>query len=435
MPANQRHRSLDLAPASLGDYRELARRPLPRQIFDYIDGGAFAESTLAANRDGPAPRRASANGCCATSRTRSLCDDGARPELVDCRSSWRRSGFARHVRAPRRGAGGARRARRRACPSASRRCRSARSRRWPRPSSRPPWFQLYVMRDRGYAEDLMARAQAAGCTDADADRRPAGRGPPLPRRSQRHQRAGSHARLAWRARLGHRASPELGARRRPGRAAAHLRQPRDGPARGARARRLPGVGGQPVRPDRDLGRPRVDARTTGAGASRSRASSMPTTPARRSTAGSTPSSSPTTAGASSTTCPRPASRRCPRSSTRWATSARCWSTAGSAAASTWSRRWPWARGPAWSDGRGPTPWPRAASAGVAHVLRVMREEMMVTLGLTGRHGREGPRPLGARRALNQTTCPVAPRASTVTWRANRAEGHREPVATELALAP
>jgi L-lactate dehydrogenase (cytochrome) len=26
----------------------------------------------------------------------------------------------------------------------------------------PPWFQLYVMRDRGYAEDLMARARAVG---------------------------------------------------------------------------------------------------------------------------------------------------------------------------------------------------------------------------------------------------------------------------------
>jgi L-lactate dehydrogenase (cytochrome) len=28
--------------------------------------------------------------------------------------------------------------------------------------SSPPWFQLYVMRDRGYAEDLMSRAQAVG---------------------------------------------------------------------------------------------------------------------------------------------------------------------------------------------------------------------------------------------------------------------------------
>jgi len=27
----------------------------------------------------------------------------------------------------------------------------------------PFWYQLYIMRDRGYARDLMARAQAAGC--------------------------------------------------------------------------------------------------------------------------------------------------------------------------------------------------------------------------------------------------------------------------------
>lgn len=30
-------------------------------------------------------------------------------------------------------------------------------------TSRPPWFQLYVMRDRGYTEQLMGRARAAGC--------------------------------------------------------------------------------------------------------------------------------------------------------------------------------------------------------------------------------------------------------------------------------
>jgi L-lactate dehydrogenase (cytochrome) len=29
-------------------------------------------------------------------------------------------------------------------------------------TSRPPWFQLYVMRDRGYAEELMQRASAVG---------------------------------------------------------------------------------------------------------------------------------------------------------------------------------------------------------------------------------------------------------------------------------
>src|SRR3954466_1416816 len=40
---------LGLAPASVNDYRELARRALPRQLFDYIDGGAYEEATLRAN--------------------------------------------------------------------------------------------------------------------------------------------------------------------------------------------------------------------------------------------------------------------------------------------------------------------------------------------------------------------------------------------------
>src|SRR4051794_41460031 len=31
-----------------------------------------------------------------------------------------------------------------------------------RATERPPWFQLYVMRDRAYAEDLIARARTVG---------------------------------------------------------------------------------------------------------------------------------------------------------------------------------------------------------------------------------------------------------------------------------
>ena len=38
-----------MKPASVADYREAARRRLPRVLFDYIDGGAYAEETLAAN--------------------------------------------------------------------------------------------------------------------------------------------------------------------------------------------------------------------------------------------------------------------------------------------------------------------------------------------------------------------------------------------------
>lgn len=41
--------SLNLAPASTEDYRLLAEKRLPRFLFDYLDGGAYQERTLAAN--------------------------------------------------------------------------------------------------------------------------------------------------------------------------------------------------------------------------------------------------------------------------------------------------------------------------------------------------------------------------------------------------
>src|SRR5881409_637777 len=42
-------RPLGVAPASASDYRELARRRVPRQLFDYVDGGAYEEATMRAN--------------------------------------------------------------------------------------------------------------------------------------------------------------------------------------------------------------------------------------------------------------------------------------------------------------------------------------------------------------------------------------------------
>ena len=41
--------SLNLAPASTDDYRRIAERRLPRALFDYLDGGAGTEATLADN--------------------------------------------------------------------------------------------------------------------------------------------------------------------------------------------------------------------------------------------------------------------------------------------------------------------------------------------------------------------------------------------------
>jgi hypothetical protein len=42
-------------PASVSDYRLLAERRLPRPFFDYIDGGAYNELTLAASASCAAP--------------------------------------------------------------------------------------------------------------------------------------------------------------------------------------------------------------------------------------------------------------------------------------------------------------------------------------------------------------------------------------------
>ena len=42
-------------PVNVADYREAARRRLPRVLFDYVDGAAYAEQTLA--REGPIFRR------------------------------------------------------------------------------------------------------------------------------------------------------------------------------------------------------------------------------------------------------------------------------------------------------------------------------------------------------------------------------------------
>src|SRR5579871_6829565 len=46
--AEGRRRTMAKA-ASVGDYRALARRRLPRFLFEYIDGGSYMETTLARN--------------------------------------------------------------------------------------------------------------------------------------------------------------------------------------------------------------------------------------------------------------------------------------------------------------------------------------------------------------------------------------------------
>ena len=154
-------RSLDLAAASAEDYRERARRRLPRQLFDYVDGGSFNEVTLAANRDDFARIRL---------RQRVLRDVSVRDlsttvlgEKLAMPIVLAPVGFAGMLarRAEVQAARAAQRAGVSFCESTLSICSLEEV---AAASDRPLWFQLYVMKDRAYAEDLMARAHQAGCT-------------------------------------------------------------------------------------------------------------------------------------------------------------------------------------------------------------------------------------------------------------------------------
>jgi L-lactate dehydrogenase (cytochrome) len=152
-------RALGLMPATVLDYRELARRKLPRQLFDYIDGGAYEEATMRANV---------ADLERVLLRQIVMRDVSTRSQSSEV--------LGQHLAAPvilaPVGLGGmfARRAEVQAA-------RAAQAAGVPfvestvsicgieevaNATSVPPWFQLYVMRDRAYAEDLMSRAQAVG---------------------------------------------------------------------------------------------------------------------------------------------------------------------------------------------------------------------------------------------------------------------------------
>jgi L-lactate dehydrogenase (cytochrome) len=153
-------RSMQLAPASIDDYRELARRALPRQLFDYIDGGAYAEQTMRENVEALRAVKLRQRICRDVSaielRTTVLGESLTLPVVlgpVGLMGMFATRGEVQAARAAE--AKGIR-----FCESTVSICSIEEVR---EKTSAPFWFQLYVMRDRAYAKDLMDRARAAGC--------------------------------------------------------------------------------------------------------------------------------------------------------------------------------------------------------------------------------------------------------------------------------
>lgn len=145
---------------SVSDYREAARRRLPKPLFDYVDGGSFSESTLEANV---------ADFAGVKLRQRVMRDVSALDTAVTL--------FGRKMAMPvvlapvgfagmmaRRGETQAARAAQAAgvpftlstvgiCSIAEVRAATA----------DPFWFQLYMMKDRGFISAMLQAAQDAGC--------------------------------------------------------------------------------------------------------------------------------------------------------------------------------------------------------------------------------------------------------------------------------
>jgi L-lactate dehydrogenase (cytochrome) len=148
-----------LAPATVHDYRELARRRLPRQLFDYLDGGAYEEITMRANvRDLEQLLLRQIVMRDVSVRDPSVEVLGRRLSLPVILAPVGLGGmFAARAEVQ-----AARAAEATGVPFVESTVSICGIEEVARATSVPPWFQLYVMRDRGYAEELMGRASAVG---------------------------------------------------------------------------------------------------------------------------------------------------------------------------------------------------------------------------------------------------------------------------------
>src|SRR5688500_18993010 len=152
-------RPMRLAPATASDYRELARRRLPRQLFDYVDGGAYEEATMRANV---------ADLERVLLRQVVMRDVSVRNPEVEVLGQQLALpivlapvGLAGML-AQRAEVQAARAAEAMGVPFVESTVSICPIEEVAKATTTPPWFQLYVLRDRGYAEDLMGRAQSVG---------------------------------------------------------------------------------------------------------------------------------------------------------------------------------------------------------------------------------------------------------------------------------
>lgn len=145
--------------ASVSDYRELARRRLPKMFFEYIDGGSYAEVTLGRNV-------ADLEAIALRQRVmRDMTNLDMSVELFGQKLSMP-VGLAPVGMAGMYGRRGEVQASAAAAKAGVPFCLSTVgvcSVEEVAQAGTAPWFQLYMLKDRGYMRALLERAKAAGC--------------------------------------------------------------------------------------------------------------------------------------------------------------------------------------------------------------------------------------------------------------------------------
>lgn len=146
--------------ASALDYREIARRRLPRFLFDYIDGGSYDETTLRANREDlmrVCLRQRVLRDVSDIDLSTTLFGQAMRMPLalapIGLAGLAARRGEVQAARAA--GAAGV--------PFTLSTVSACDLAEVVRGVKQPIWFQLYMIRDRGFMRDMLAKAREARC--------------------------------------------------------------------------------------------------------------------------------------------------------------------------------------------------------------------------------------------------------------------------------
>jgi len=148
-----------VTPACVADYRELARRRIPGVLFDYIDGGSYAEETLRRNtadfQDIALRQRVMKDVSQISLSTELFGQSLSMPVVlspIGMAGMYARRGEVQAMRAAK--AAGVP-----MCLSSLSICDVAEV---TRDGGAAPWYQLYVIKDRGYMEALLQRVTELG---------------------------------------------------------------------------------------------------------------------------------------------------------------------------------------------------------------------------------------------------------------------------------